>query len=60
MHPDERFLFQMARLAGGVENMAKTLSDIESRVRRLERFQWLVMGGAATIGAVVSFLLGHG
>ena len=40
--------------------MSKHIADVETRLRRLERFQWLVMGGAAAVGAAASFLFGRG
>lgn len=59
--PDNEFFLAFGRLEGKVDLLLKTFDsqskDVESRVRKLEKWQWMVMGGAAALSAAVSTVI---
>lgn len=46
----------LARLAASYETLARQGQDMEQRLRRLERFQYLLMGGSAVLSVIFGVL----
>lgn len=42
-----------------LQRRGEVLSDHETRLRGIEKRQWLMAGGAAVLGAVTSFVYKH-
>lgn len=59
--PDNEFFQAFGRLEGKMDvllnQFTESRKDLESRVRKLEKWQWMVMGGAVALSAVVSTLI---
>lgn len=49
----------LARLAASYEALAAQGRDMEARLRRLERFQYILMGGSAVVSIIIGWLV-HG
>lgn len=44
------------RIEAKIDAVNPKIMDHENRIRKLERFKWLQMGGAAVIGSIVGGL----
>lgn len=57
MTVNEGELFQaLGRLEGKVDILLKGLPDIEKRVRALENWKWMLLGGASVVAILASFV----
>ena len=51
-----RMTEQLGRMEGKIDATMPVITDHESRIRKLERYKWLQLGGAGVIGTVAGYL----
>lgn len=55
--PESEFYQAFGRLEGKIDLVLQRADDAERRIRSLERWSWMVLGGAAVISAATTILL---
>lgn len=51
-----RIVEQLGRMEGKLDHALPALTDHEDRLRKLEKYRWTQLGGAAAISFLITFL----
>lgn len=55
--PENEFFQAFGRLEGKIDLLVKQMPDFEKRLRALENWRWMVLGGAAVVGTIGGLLV---